>query len=75
MILQFQRLLERMRLVLGGLLASRTFDLDVVLHQDPVVQHGDRARFRQLAILVEAGRVEDDIVGLPFAGFAGDVER
>src|ERR1700722_7240348 len=74
-ILQDQRLLERMGFVFGWLLAGRSFDPDVVLDQNSILQHGDRGFLRQFAILIEPRGVENDIVGLPFTGFTADVNQ
>lgn len=50
------------------------FDFEVVLHEYTVVEDGDGGGFDDLAIF-EDGAVEDDVVGLPFAGFASGVDE
>lgn len=75
MILQHERLSQRMRLIFGWLVGGWTFDFDVVLDQDPILQHRHGARFQQLAVLIKAWRVEDHIVRLPFTRFARDVDE
>ena len=71
MILQMQRLLRRVRYVeCRAVVVGESVDLDVVLDQDAVVQHRDPRAIRDLPLLVELRRVENDVVGLPFSWLA-----
>src|SRR5262245_367201 len=47
----------------------------VVLDQDAVVEDGDRRFLLDTAVVAEDRRVVDDVVGLPFAGFAAGVDQ
>src|SRR6266566_6785063 len=51
---------------MGGM----AFDLDVVLHEDAVLQDGNGRRLLHTAIGVKSGRVIDDVIRLPLAGLA-----
>src|ERR1039457_6826349 len=75
MILQDQGLLERMRLIFGWLLSRWPFDLGVVLNQNSIVQHGDGARLQHLPLVIETRGMKDNVIGLPFPGLAGDVDK
>src|SRR5690606_39822532 len=52
-----------------------TLDLRMVLYYHAVVDHGYISRDYGHAILVKSGGGINDIVGLPFAGFAGRIDQ
>lgn len=47
----------------------------VILHQDAVVQNGEGAGSGDLSGCVTGGGVKDDVVALPFAGFAANIDQ
>src|SRR5215813_4801459 len=76
MILEQERLLERVRLVSwGSLRTGQPFDLDVVLYQDTILQDRDVCRPDQFAGFGKARGVIDDVVGLPGPWFTADIHQ
>ena len=75
MVLKSNRLFHRMSMVLRrALRPGRTFDLNVILNENPILQNRDRARFEQLALGIKTRRMINDIIRLPFPGFAAGVD-
>src|SRR5215208_897396 len=67
-VLQPQRFLRRVRNVkCRAVVVGDPVDLDVVLYQNTVVQHGHARTVNDLSLFVELRRVKDDVVGLPLA--------
>src|SRR5262245_3682020 len=58
-----------------GFVGGRSEDFRVILNQDAVLQDSERAFFLHSAVVTEDRRVVDDVVGLPFAGFATGVDQ
>jgi hypothetical protein len=58
-----------------GFVGGRAVDFRVVLYQDAVVQRSDRGFFLDLAVVAEDRGVVNDVVSLPFAGFAACVDQ
>ena len=56
-------------------MSGRPEDFRVVLDQDAVVEDGDRGFLLDPSVVAEDRRVVDDVVGLPFAGFAAGVDQ
>src|ERR1043166_7494917 len=75
-ILQRERQPVGVRLVGGPLLvAGGAGERDVVLHQHAVMEDGHPRRAQELALAVEAGPVEDDVVGLPLPRWPARVDE
>src|SRR5262245_4924147 len=58
-----------------GFVSGRPEYFRVVLDQDAVVEGGDRGFLLDPAVVAEDRRVVDDVVGLPFTGFAAGVDQ
>lgn len=57
------------------LVSGRAEDFRVILDQDAVLQRGHRGFLLDSAVVSEDRRVVDDVVRLPFAGFATGVDQ
>lgn len=56
-------------------IAGAAFELEVILYQDAVVEHGDAGGGSETAVSVEYRSCPDDIEALPFAWFAAGVSQ
>jgi hypothetical protein len=54
MVLQNQGQLGWVRDVFGGLQCGQTFDFDVILHQDPVLENSHSTRLQELSALIKS---------------------
>ena len=51
----------------GAFEEGSPLEFEVILHDHPVVQHGDEGGSGDFALIIHAGRGEEDVVGLPFS--------
>src|ERR1051326_5831128 len=75
-VLEHEGLLQRVRFVFGDAgVGGCAFDYDVVLDQDTILEDGDSAWRFNPATDAKPGSVEDNVIRLPFAGFAASVDQ
>src|SRR5258706_8976957 len=75
-VLEGERLFERMRLVFWGAFGGGApFEFDVILNQHVVLEKSDRGWLLKLALVVKSWRMVNNIVGLPLAWLARDVDQ
>src|SRR5438552_7163370 len=74
MVLQTQRLLERVRCVFRwGHVVRRSQNFNVILNEHAIVKHSHGGWLGEFALFIKARCVKDDIIRLPFAGFSARI--
>ena len=58
-----------------GLVAGRSENFTMVLHENAVVENRDVSRFKEFAVICEFRSIENDVIRLPFTLFAADVHE
>ena len=71
--------LQQQRTLLDGTVECRRrrrgFHRNMVLHEDTIVQYREIAWLDSFAVGARFGRLKDDVIRLPFAGFARGVHE
>ena len=75
MVLKCEGLFEGMRYIFWrAFVGSAAFELDMVLNEDAVLKDRDCRGLLKLACIIKSRRMIDNIVGLPFARLAADID-
>jgi len=75
MVLQNQRLLYGVGFLHRNWKVGLAFNFEIILHHDVVVEDGYGSGLGHSSIAVKPRGVEDDVVRLPFAWFAGGIDE